>query len=171
MADSKLSALTALVGADVDPATDLLYVDDVSVTTSKKIIFEQALIGMLASSAAVRFKVGTLTRDWTAASGNVSYTGVGFKPKAIAFIHMTNTGPSMSVGFDDGTTAIEVADNDVTTPGTWASSTTKSISAIQAAGVGQTANVASFDADGFTLAWTKVGSPSGTLQVGYLALR
>jgi hypothetical protein len=36
VADTKLSALTALTGANFDPAADLVYVDDVSVTTSKK---------------------------------------------------------------------------------------------------------------------------------------
>lgn len=37
MADSKLSALSALTGANTDPAADLLYIDDVSATTGKKI--------------------------------------------------------------------------------------------------------------------------------------
>ena len=29
----------------------------------------------------------------------------------------------------------------------------------------------SYDADGFTLAWTKAGSPTGTLNCSYLALK
>jgi len=34
---------------------------------------------------------------------------------------------------------------------------------------GQRASVASFDADGFTLAWTKIGAATGTLTFKYLA--
>ncbi len=38
MAGTKLSGLTAITGVNVDPVADLLYLDDVSVTTSKKIL-------------------------------------------------------------------------------------------------------------------------------------
>jgi hypothetical protein len=38
-------------------------------------------------------------------------------------------------------------------------------------GVSNNAVLKSFDADGFTLTWTKAGSPTGTLTVAYLALR
>ena len=41
MADTKLSGLTALTGANVAPLTDLVYIDDISVTTSKKITVEE----------------------------------------------------------------------------------------------------------------------------------
>ncbi len=45
MADTKLSALTALTGANVDSAADLLLIDDISVTTDKKITVAQLLLG------------------------------------------------------------------------------------------------------------------------------
>ncbi len=51
MADTKLSALAALTGASVDPAADLLYIDDVSVTTSKSILVEQLGIALNATQA------------------------------------------------------------------------------------------------------------------------
>ncbi len=51
MADAKLSALTALTGANVDPAADLLYIDDVSVTTGKKITVAELAIAAGAVAA------------------------------------------------------------------------------------------------------------------------
>ena len=38
MADSKISALTALTGANVDTAADVLAIVDTGVTTSQKIL-------------------------------------------------------------------------------------------------------------------------------------
>ena len=50
MADTKLSALTALAGADT-ASGDLFYVDDVSVTTSKSITRAELAIAMNATQA------------------------------------------------------------------------------------------------------------------------
>lgn len=127
--------------------------------------------GSLAEWQGTWFKVGSLTRDMTAASGNVAYTGVGFKPKAIVSTGGTNaTENFMMAGFDDGTTRGAVASN----PG-GAGTCQLNLSGIfipSAAATSQTAVVASFDSDGFTLTWTKTGSPSaGTATVYFLALR
>jgi hypothetical protein len=46
MANSKISALTALTGANVVPADDLLAVVDSSATATKKITFEEARIAL-----------------------------------------------------------------------------------------------------------------------------
>lgn len=43
MADTKISALTALTGANVDPAADVLPIVDTSVTTNKKILVGELL--------------------------------------------------------------------------------------------------------------------------------
>ena len=58
MADSKLSALAALAGADT-ASGDLFYVDDVSATTSKSITRAELAIGMNATQAEV--DAGTAT--------------------------------------------------------------------------------------------------------------
>ena len=58
MADTKLSALTALAGADT-ASGDLFYVDDVSVTTSKSITRAELAIAMNATQAEV--DAGTVT--------------------------------------------------------------------------------------------------------------
>lgn len=110
------------------------------------------------------FKVNSTTRDMTAASGDVSYTSVGFKPKAIIFIAIVDAGPLSSIGFDDATghksILMQAAD-------TWSYSTAYSIFISGT----QKAIVKSFDSDGFTLTWTKESSPTGTAQIMYLAFR
>lgn len=166
MADTKISALTALAAADVALATDVLPIVDTSVTTTKKITVDD--LGIALSL----YKSGSLTRDMTVASGNVAYTGVGFKPKAIIFIagDPTTAANNASVGFDDGATPASLANLNVVGAGQFFTPAF-SVYLLQAGSTLQTAVVLSFDADGFTLTWTKTGSPTGTMTVRYLALR
>ena len=117
------------------------------------------------------FKVGTFTRDISLASGNVSYTGIGFKPSKIFFtgaVHATRI--ASLIGLDDGATRLCMFDrSDVA--GTYAIDTAYSIWLSYGAGTDQYGYVYSFDADGFTIAWTKTGSPTGTATVYYMAFR
>ena len=46
----------------------------------------------------------------------------------------------------------------------------QSISFRTALGVNQSAKVTTWGTDGFTLTWTKAGSPSGTMQISYLCI-
>lgn len=122
--------------------------------------------------ANTRYKVGSFTRDISTASGNQAITGVGFQPKSIIF----SSGDSSLVsnasvdGFDDGTTAgclwwdFNTADN------TWTPDTTYSIHFYRSA-AGQVGKIGSFDSDGFTVAWTKVGGATGSVTVRYIAFR
>lgn len=125
-------------------------------------------------------KVTTITRVLSAAAGNVAYTGIGFTPTSIEFATVgvgASSAPTFnSIGYtdsskagvavgsaynnpDDGTTgpsyavkngafAIYAGDN---TAGTFSAY--------------QTAVVASYDSDGFTLTWAKTGSPSATATI------
>jgi hypothetical protein len=52
MADSKISALTALTGADVALATDVMPIVDTNVTTTKKITVEQLGVALSTDTAA-----------------------------------------------------------------------------------------------------------------------
>ncbi len=111
--------------------------------------------------------IKTETRDMTAASGDVSYTGYGFEPSGL--IIFAQEGSRGSIGIADPAKAVK----------TWA----------LAAGLGwgcrttcliftggdtsnkQEAYVVSYNADGFTLTWVKTGSPTGTAGLGVLALK
>jgi len=112
-----------------------------------------------------RAKVITATRDMTAASGDVAYTGVGFKPRCIVALAAINTTEIHSIGFAavlvNGILYAEApdvyyADDQVIRLGTAPGATE------------QRAVIKSFDSDGFTLTWTKAGAPAantGTIRV------
>src|SRR3989338_7118979 len=51
MSDTKISALTALTGANVDAAADYLAIVDTSVTTTKKILVNELLGGQPTTTA------------------------------------------------------------------------------------------------------------------------
>lgn len=113
--------------------------------------------------------MGALTRDMAATDGNVSYTGVGFVPKKITFYGNIDS----TVGYTIGATIGSSSTNNRCMYTLNASSTTLRQTASQCiflyTGVGtyQAATLVSFDSDGFTLAWSKGGSPTGTGQFFY----
>lgn len=173
MADAKISALTALTGALLDATADVVAIVDTSITTTKKMTADELNIGLHASTTVTRFKVGTFSRDMTAVSGNVAYTGVGFKPKAVIFLATVSNTSRMSIGVDDGTNRGDVLDQYPVLANSYASSTSHCIAMVEGNNVTfQTASINSMDADGFTLAWVKDGSPSAAnANIIYLAFR
>lgn len=118
------------------------------------------------------YKVGSISRDTSTASGSVAYTGVGFKPKAIhVFGGVVGTTKYTMNGFSDGTTQRGMADNGPVSAGTY-DDTGALIYIINSSGGNFTAGtLTSFDADGFTVSWAKTGSPTGTAVIYYLAMR
>ena len=110
-------------------------------------------------------KLITSTRDLTAASGNVSYTGTGFTPTAIIQLSFI-TASIASIGFADSARADLGFKMNVTA--TYESGV---VYFETSSNNYQTASVASYDSDGFTLTWTKVNSPTGTVNLGFLCLR
>lgn len=121
------------------------------------------------STVRLNSKIKTLTRDMTAASGNVAYTGVGFKPTAIIAFGGIDGGERLFWGMCDSTrTAYQMesyADN------TFQTQIAHLVNIATSAGNQQIADVASFDTDGFTLTWTKAGSPTGTGNITCLCFR
>lgn len=115
------------------------------------------------------FKVGNFTRDTSTASGTQAVTGVGFQPRAVIFLANQSGTKEMSVGVDDGTTKGCVYQQ--TTAGNFGVNA-NAIVADESSGVNNyIGSISSLDSDGFTISWTKTGSPTGTLSVYYLALR
>lgn len=109
-----------------------------------------------------KIKIGT--RDLTAATGDVSYTGVGFTPTAL--IGFAKNGASASWGAVDSAKTGDGV-NYKTGTGYYGHSTDgygANLLFVIDMGSGnfQTATVKTYDADGFTLTWTKTGSPTGT---------
>ena len=122
--------------------------------------------------AGVRKKVGSFTRDLTLASGTQAITGVGFTSRAVVFFAVvpTVTGQT-SWGFSDGTTHAVIEDQYVSVAGRNASIANLCISLLgPTASDRADASVSTMDTDGFTLSWTKTGSPTGTATILYLAV-
>jgi len=102
-------------------------------------------------------KSGFISRDLNAAGGNVSYTGIGFKPSLIFGTGIW--GNSFCYWQNDGTSDMEMVIYG-TTP-IYYGATDAGIYFMNAAGnQATTAKWASFDIDGFTLTW------GGNQQVG-----
>ena len=117
-----------------------------------------------------QFKVGSVARDLTTATGTQAVTGLGFSPSAVVFITGVNGTAQQSWGFSDGTSDLNFRNNaggvaDATEASSYVAFIETSVSNFQLA------ELDSLDADGFTLAWTKGGSPTGTAIVLYMAYR
>lgn len=112
-------------------------------------------------------KIGTFTRAMDAVTGDVAYTGVGFKPSHLIFIAHLST--SMSVGFDNGT--LHYATVHYTTS-TYSTMNVASLSMAEQAGKTQIAFIKTLDTDGFTLTWTRTGeTAAATANCYYIAFR
>ena len=117
---------------------------------------------------AAGIKIGSFTRDLTAASGDASITGVGFKPSNVIFISGWNNN-SFAVGFDNGTSAF----HGVTVAGSCFHGTVGSIRFVTSGGADATdGKIKSLDSDGFTVTYTLSNSQSGqTGTIYYIAFR
>ena len=137
-------------------------VDEISVASLSGVLAD----GQLGS------KLKSETRDMTAASGDVAYTGYGFQP--IALIIFTSTHEALSIaswGFGDVNLS-EMCTYRPTGSTTVFVSASNIIYADETGGKSQIAVLKTLDADGFTLTWTKAGDVSaGTLTILVLALR
>jgi hypothetical protein len=120
-------------------------------------------------------QIGNFSRDTTIASGTQSVTGVGFKPRTIIFFSCQDGTGEASFGFSDinftGTSGENgvVNSRTATSPGTFFNNAA-SIFAYETATDFYSGSISTLDNDGFTITWTRTGTPSGTLEVTYLAL-
>lgn len=116
--------------------------------------------------------IGTFTRamDATGAPTDVSYTGLPFKPSAlIIFSSLGNA--SLSAGIADSSHSyVQSVYGGATTY--YDPNDSNCIWIIEQSGKEQKASLKTFDSNGFTLTWTKVGSPaSANAQNYYIAFR
>ena len=116
----------------------------------------------------LKVKIGNFTRAMASASGPQVVTGIGFTPKIIRFVSGHDADVAASNGVSNNAT-----DNCIYTrdSGTAGLSTNTSIFINQSAiSAYQAAAVTAFSSDGFTLSWTKYGSPTGNMYVVYEVL-
>lgn len=159
------SVVSAFTSSNI--AINGLIADDNTNTTA--IAANTTAIALLNSQA--NSKIISFTRVMTTAAGNVSYTGVGFKPSAVIFIAgIVGGSDSGSTGFSSASTNASLETLDFGTFGVFMQSVSLIIRNPTLADF-QTATIASMDTDGFTLTWAKSGSPTGTGTVFALCLR
>jgi hypothetical protein len=114
-------------------------------------------------------KVIEISRVMTVATGQVAYTGVGFKSKHLTFNGVISGAVrSRSLGMTDGSSDYCIYHNDASTTDNETTALARLYTGVTTY---QAASFVSFDADGFTIDWTKVGSPTGTAYVIVTALR
>ena len=120
-------------------------------------------------SSSVTSKIGSFTRDMTTATGDVSYTGIGFKPKLLLCIsHLDGGGVNGSIGFGN----VDSQKNIFFFLSTPAMSGSGSGMIVLGSGtILQEGTLKTFDTDGFTLTWEKIGLPTGIGNISYLAFK
>ena len=128
----------------------------------------------VAAAADMQVKVGEFNYVIDTASGTQAITGVGFQPTGLWIFAGADRGinPPPVFGGTDGTTQGNVAAIHSTAANAWDANTANLIDIETSAGNTATAVVASFDADGFTLTWTKTGAPpTQTILINYWAVK
>lgn len=167
---TQFTNVTAANNGKIDAAGDLLY-------GSAADTFAKLAIGLAGKTLQVNaagtapewikpFKVGNTTYDLATATGTQAITGVGFKPSAIIIFGALDDSDVMALGVYDGT-AIYGLYHDYTVK----YFVSPNLSFVVSSGNYQVATISALGADGFTLSWTKTGTPTGALKIAYLAMR
>lgn len=122
-------------------------------------------IGVLSSR-----KIGSFSRSLATASGSQVITGVGFLPRTVFFLGtVVGAAQAITIGFATASNSSCIAM--FTDSATWISSSIACIFVIDSTFANQNfATITSFNADGFTLGWTKSGVFGTAVNVDYLAL-
>lgn len=111
-----------------------------------------------------RSKIVSVSRNMAAASGQVSYTGVGFKPTSLTVIAAIDFTADSSIGFSDqslvSSSRARFDGQEFTT-----TSLVRIIKTGSSGANAQSCSVVSYDDDGFTWDWTKAGSPASETMV------
>lgn len=113
------------------------------------------------------FKLGSFTYNLSTASGSLPVTGVGFRPKVVILGGAVSGASPWTLGAADASGGASMG-----FIGTAMQMQTTLPIVLYANGSDyQTGILSSMDSDGFTLAFTKNNSPTGTATVFYVAIR
>lgn len=112
---------------------------------------------------------GYISTTYNASTGNASYTGVGFQPTSVQFIGIS-IGSTCS-GYMTASTQFCAMSSHYDAYTTTDITTSYAVYMSNASGTNRQAAYVSMDADGFTLNWSKVGSPTGNFYLHFIARR
>ncbi len=119
----------------------------------------------------LQVKAGTFTRNMTTETGTQAIIGVGFQPTAILLTAAIANAEGGSIGWVAGSTNLDLQFFVSGFSDTMQVTSSSLITIFTSAGNRQLATFRSFDSDGFTVNWTKQGSPTGEATIGYMAFR
>ena len=113
-----------------------------------------------------RFEIITTTRDTSAATGTVAYTGANFTPKAVLVFAGKAASVANAIGFAENVGTGEMMNWYSSGGAGFYSVTSNLLTLIEAGGANYNiVSVASWDTDGISLTYTKTGSPTGTADI------
>lgn len=118
---------------------------------------------------AAGMKITTSTREMDAATGDVAYTGVGFKPNAMVCLGIVTGTTLASISICQGVAACAIGQ--YSAGGAWIAAPYV-FYLIEGAGKDQSCTIKTLDAGGATLAWTRTGATaSATANLYFLWFR
>lgn len=117
---------------------------------------------------------GYASRNQNTASGTQAITGVGFTPKIVYFLCVMGGTNRLSWGFgtsSDNRCVLDYHSANPTSSYDTYSSSGDALKPMVDNSNHQKGSINSMDADGFTITWTKVGSPaSATMEIHFFAI-
>jgi len=120
------------------------------------------------TSVGVDSKIRTSTTNLADATGDVAYTGAGFRPRAVVAHGCVN---SSCESFGQGDIGLVEGNIYRATGGTGFTDAAGILRFDKGGAAYQVAVLKSLDADGMTLTWTKTGLPTGSANLRFLYLR
>jgi len=115
--------------------------------------------------------IGSFNRDASLAIGTQAVTGVGFKPSYVFVQANINNDAAMSFGFSDAVSDKAKSDNNNEAASDYQDISTQCIHLRTGSSIALRGTIQSFDADGFTVDWTKQGAPTGTVVLNFIAFK
>ncbi len=124
---------------------------------------------LLNPALVTNYKVVNTTFDAATATGTISITGVGFRPRFCVMLSaFPTTNTEASIGWSDGTTEMAVGSYSAVTPGNFIALTASLGVLYEGSSIAQTFSIATgggFTADGATIANTKIGAANGVFNI------
>ena len=122
-----------------------------------------------AAGGGLSTKAITSTRDMTAATGSVAYTGAGVTPTAVfAWGSVAGQAAAVSWAFaDSAKTSYRIEREGAS----FFYGGTGIFYIVTSTGNNQTAIISTYDSDGITISWTKGGTPTGTADIFFLFMK
>jgi len=155
------------VGDDGVVVTGIKDEDNMASDSAVHLATQQSIKAYADSLGGANVFAGSFTKD-TSTGGTTSISSFGFTPKGIVIIGCQNSSDEAFWGVDSTSQTGGSVGHDGTNDNFQANSSI--VFAMENSTTTMLEGSVAFDADGITITWTKTGSPTGTLNVKYIAI-